>query len=241
MASQSRNAADRLLLVGRPPVASPRTAKNWRVERERGPGWQRPAALPGDFNGDGRTDILIRERDLRGWWIAYSTGDTAVERSVRGPFPLASSYDAVVVGDVDGDGLDDVLGWRANQPAIDVSDREQNSAFRPARARRAIEHTIKSDASGDFESGLCLRASMSLPYGERVHIFPPRRTIQLDAARQAHHANFLAVRTGDGAPVGRSIHVGPVAGPYAVSDTPRSESGRLQETLHAPPDTRYTA
>ena len=51
--------------------------------------------------------------------LPISPGDTAVERSVRGPFPLASSYDAVVVGDVDGDGLDDVLGWRANQPAIE--------------------------------------------------------------------------------------------------------------------------
>ncbi|MBX2979736.1 MAG: VCBS repeat-containing protein [Flavobacteriales bacterium] len=71
--------------------------------------------LVGDFNGDGKTDLLTRHGTTSPWNIAYSTGSGFIER----PFTQFSTYvnlggtpDMLRVADFNGDGRSDILHGR---------------------------------------------------------------------------------------------------------------------------------
>jgi YD repeat-containing protein len=67
------------------------------------------ATVTGDFNGDGRDDILFKKAGSQSWAIAVSDGsrfnvfDSGIVTSV--------TWSNMGVGDFDGDGANDLLGW----------------------------------------------------------------------------------------------------------------------------------
>lgn len=91
--------------------------------------------VPGDYNGDGKTDIYAHSSSRFGSWIAYSQGPYAIELPVQSPFDRALPAVWIGSGDFDGDGYDDLvaavdspLSWwvaRVNAQRSVASDRNE--------------------------------------------------------------------------------------------------------------------
>ncbi|MBE9548766.1 MAG: BspA family leucine-rich repeat surface protein [Proteobacteria bacterium] len=82
------------------------------VKSNSGPAWLFPSLdwemmAAGDFNGNGRGDILLRNQITGGWWIFLMNG----RNFTSGKTPITSDMDWLMagVGDFDGDGKDDVI------------------------------------------------------------------------------------------------------------------------------------
>ncbi|WP_328462915.1 VCBS repeat-containing protein [Actinoplanes sp. NBC_00393] len=75
--------------------------------------------LTGDYNGDGKTDIIGQAADgqLRGW---ASSGDISTDKLFPGAFSsvgrgwTVAAYPRIVSGDFNGDGRTDIIGQAAN-------------------------------------------------------------------------------------------------------------------------------
>ena len=81
-----------------------------------GPSWQIKGT--GDFNGDGKSDILWQNTDgTAAIWLMNGMNATAV--GAVGPFNPGPSWHIEGTGDYDGDGRSDIL-WQADDgtPAI---------------------------------------------------------------------------------------------------------------------------
>jgi hypothetical protein len=63
----------------------------------------------GDFNGDGKADIVGRWREGGQWWMAQSTGSAFIS-SLWTTWSTATAWANVGVGDIDGNGLPDIIG-----------------------------------------------------------------------------------------------------------------------------------
>jgi len=65
--------------------------------------------VAGDFNGDGRDDLLFRKSGTSNWAIAISDGSrfNAIDPSS----PVSTAWTSKLVGDFDGDGAEELLGW----------------------------------------------------------------------------------------------------------------------------------
>ncbi len=112
----------------------------------------------GDFNGDGFTDVA--EVKTNAWFLAYLTPPdgsglpvwTVIERIVQGPLEGQPARVATLVGDINGDGLDDV---------VEVDDRSGNGSW------VWVARLTGPDAEAD--SGLAIGAggtSWATPFGE---------------------------------------------------------------------------
>jgi hypothetical protein len=139
-----------------------------------GSGWQqaaRPRILSGDFNGDGRTDIVANPAngELRAW---PSTGDLSGDRLL---FPGdgilvgtgfgPSAFDKLITGDVDGDGRTDLVGRHVDGRLRTYRSTGDMSAdaklftgpvdtgaflFPPAAAQRLLIADVDGDLRGDL-------------------------------------------------------------------------------------------
>ncbi|MGD9634334.1 MAG: FG-GAP-like repeat-containing protein, partial [Pirellulales bacterium] len=99
--------------------------KQWQVRISTGTSWELAAAwttqssiapvagsiVAGDFNGDGRDDLLFKKSGTQNWAIAVSDG---TRFNVFDPTPIATTpWTAGHIGDFDGDGADELLGWNS--------------------------------------------------------------------------------------------------------------------------------
>src|SRR5262249_55204774 len=63
----------------------------------------------GDFNGDGKSDIVGRVLEWGDWWVGLSTGSSFVS-TFWGHWNLSVTWVDVMVGDFNGDGKSDIAG-----------------------------------------------------------------------------------------------------------------------------------
>jgi hypothetical protein len=63
----------------------------------------------GDFDGDGKMDVVGRAREDGTWWVGRSTG-SSFQTSLWGVWSSAATWADVMVGDLNGDGKADLIG-----------------------------------------------------------------------------------------------------------------------------------
>lgn len=135
----------------------------WRVVGDHEAKSPEPVVVQGDVDGDGKGDLLVR-------WFNYGTdykeGRDFLIRSTGDGFDaperLPQPDGLSVRGDVDGDGLDDVVGIDDNNETkgLDVTvigaDGDEHRQALPGRGNRAEAHPILADVDGDGLDDLVL-------------------------------------------------------------------------------------
>ncbi|MEQ8787933.1 MAG: FG-GAP-like repeat-containing protein [Pirellulaceae bacterium] len=120
--------------------------------------------VSGDFDGDGRDDVLFREIDSGANRIAFARGAEDFTIVIdRIPRDWINGFDEVEVGDFDGDGRDDLLfrqvdsGWnrilfaRGNEEFSPVTDRI------PRGWINGFDEVVSGDFDGDGRDDLLFR------------------------------------------------------------------------------------
>ena len=118
-----------------------RESGSWRVALSRGQdfsvpqqwleGWAKGGkweAAVGDFNGDGRADLLVFDRNARNWQLAFNAGD----RFIPQPTALSGVGNRSVqfaCGDVNGDGCADLILYYPERGKIEVCICQKNGRF----------------------------------------------------------------------------------------------------------------
>jgi RHS repeat-associated protein len=133
-------------------------------------------ALPLDVNGDGLTDLLVRDQASFGWQVRISLGTTLAEPVPAG---LNDTPATVRVLDYDGDGRDDVIravgttGWR-----VHLADDAAATPYSDADASRYVDiggsptpaeaGIIVTDLTGDGRADLLFTRSSPRRWEARV-------------------------------------------------------------------------
>ena len=105
----------------------------------------------GDFNGDGRSDILWRNNDgSLSDWLANSNGGFAAN-DANAFTKVATSWHVVSTGDFNGDGREDLL-WRSDSGALSDWLANANGSFtgNDANAYTTVATSWKVAGTGDF-------------------------------------------------------------------------------------------
>jgi hypothetical protein len=108
----------------------------------------------GDFNGDGRTDIVTFTRQnpsaIGDVYVSLSTGSAFAASTKWHDFFAISTDETVVVGDYDGDGKDDIATWLGVTTRQVYMARSLGTSMMPAALWLS---SIGRDASDVIESG----------------------------------------------------------------------------------------
>jgi predicted extracellular nuclease len=124
------------------------TVKNWGV-------YPTDIAVPGDYDGDGKTDIaVLRISQSEGNWyiLQSSTGTVRIE-------DCASPGDLPVPADYDGDGKTDVAVWRPSTGAWIIKPSSLGSPFVPAvfwGDSNLGDVTVQGDYDGDGKADIAV-------------------------------------------------------------------------------------
>lgn len=126
--------------------------QQWLEGWARGEEWE-PAT--GDFNGDGRVDLLVFNRNTRNWQLALNAGD----RFIPQPAALSGVGNRSLqfaTGDVNGDGCADLILYYPDRGKVEVCVYQKNGKFTSpqvwlAEAKNSCELLV-GDLNGD---GLC--------------------------------------------------------------------------------------
>ncbi|MYE81145.1 MAG: VCBS repeat-containing protein [Gammaproteobacteria bacterium] len=117
----------------------------------------------GDFDGDGRDELLLRHAES-GAWRYYALADTGAEEHAL-PLPADDVYRFLAVGDFDGDGRDDVLFRRRDDRswlyyAVQAPDASPRVVLRGGlriTENPVFEFRGVADLDGDGRDDLVLR------------------------------------------------------------------------------------
>ena len=104
----------------------------------------------GDFNGDGLDDVVARAASTGELVVAVNTGNSSFAAVTWGSLTTITGWDTIVVGDFNGDGLDDVLG-RANSDGTFWLAESNGNGFTNSHWGGLLNSITWSDISvGDF-------------------------------------------------------------------------------------------
>jgi uncharacterized protein (TIGR03437 family) len=107
-------------------------------------------AAVGDFNGDGFQDLAVAHVDAHTLTVLLGTGTGAFTQPVGSPFPTGGSPVRVVVGDFNGDGIEDVALPDVVTPTVTVLLGNGSGRFAAAPGSPFSAGTEPSIAVGDF-------------------------------------------------------------------------------------------
>ena len=144
-------------------------------------------AVAGDFDGDGRGDILAFVSNVLGWWVARSNGATGLEQPLRKIAPLRPES-LLVAGDVDADGKDEALAVQTRERRVMVL-----SATNPRLAGIEIlvdgKKEAVSGADGSFRISLTADAPHRIELSGEGRIFP-RSPLRLTSGAERSTLSF---------------------------------------------------
>ena len=111
----------------------------------------------GDFNGDGKDDVMLRAAG--NWWVGLSTGTTfnAVQFDT---WSTQAVWKDFKVADFDGDGKSDLLGWTANTFWVGLSTGShfQTSLWGTWDPNLVFKDLRIGDFNGDGKADVLLRS-----------------------------------------------------------------------------------
>lgn len=195
-------------------------------------GWQ--SGVTGDFNGDGVTDVAARNSS--GGWQVGASQSNGFATSVWGGFDGTRAWAAIDVGDVDGNGHDDVVGYlpAVGQWWVALSDGNSFTNFLLAQFSNAVNWSdfLVADFTGDGRVDVAARTNFGEWWlGETSStIGALARLDKLTTWSTA--VAWLDVKTGDMNGDGRQDIIG--RADFAGSDG--SEWWQAQVRLNAPND-----
>lgn len=166
----------------------------------------------GDFNSDGRSDLLTRAAGPAGWWFAFAAGPTLVERPVVGPFAYFESERELLTGDFNGDGSDDLLCTSGCRGEIEIAESLPGKGIAGIRIESGGARTY-TDEHGRFTLHGVEEAATITPISA-AYRFLPERWVRAAAGEPL---SFSAVRIPEGS-IGAAVSVfGDARGPYVCS------------------------
>jgi hypothetical protein len=115
--------------------------------------------LQGDFNGDGRTDLLVYEDGLSSVPIYFSNGNGTFTVTNRTPAATTNwihdQFARRIVGDFDGDGRADVAVWKSSWTSTPIYFSNGDGTFRVTNVSHAQGQNWLNEATrrfvGDFD------------------------------------------------------------------------------------------
>ncbi|MFN6963648.1 MAG: FG-GAP repeat domain-containing protein [Pyrinomonadaceae bacterium] len=104
--------------------------------------------VPGDYDGDGKTDFSIYRRSTGEWWVVYSSSGTSAAITFGG-----GSADQTAQADFDGDGKTDTAVFRPNDPSSGLATwyirRSSDASFYAVQFGESSDTPAAADYDGD--------------------------------------------------------------------------------------------
>ena len=169
--------------------------------------------------------MILRGKELKGWWAGFSGKTSAIEMPISWPFPGFLQIDSAYLADVNADGYDDVVGHCISPESFWVALTkapngvrgvmiELNDAARPGGA-----NSVLSDEAGRFQFSIPKNTYLELKPTKPGFRFQPETIRVAGEHVERRTINFVAVpELSSEAIVGRSIRLdGDFPGPYTCT------------------------